>query len=135
MLLSNEDSVADAKVLDQVGARVHLVLNLKVTTAMLLSSLLVLVWNDEVIDHSFHSRLFLIKVGEMLFDTFLAPEVNIAITQVLLLPIDHAPHGDPLHIRCHIVRVHGVLWTRSLRLMAHKAKSVDLDLLTFDQGC
>ena len=80
MLLSNEDSVADTEVLDQVGARVHLVLDLKVTTAMLLSSLLVLVWNDEVIDHSFHSRLFLIKVGEMLFDTFLAPEVDIAIT-------------------------------------------------------
>ena len=104
------------------------------TTAVLLSSLLVLVGNDEVIDYSFHSCLLLIKVGEMLFDTFLAPEVDIAITQILLLPVDHATHGDPLHIRCHVVRIHGVLRTRSLRFVADKAKSVNLNLFTFDQG-
>jgi len=84
MFLSHEHTITNTKVFDEIQARVDIILDLEVTTAMLLSSLLVLVWNDEVVNDSFNRCLLLIKIVLMLLDAFLTAEVDATISQVLL---------------------------------------------------
>lgn len=117
MLLSHEHTIANTKIFDEIQAGIDIILDLEMTTAMLLSSLLVLVWNDEVINDSFNRRLFLIKIVLMLFDAFLTAEVDATIAQVLFLALRHATHRYSLHIS-RVVRVQWVCWIRSLRLVA-----------------
>ena len=53
LLLPDENTVANSKVFDQIGALVRLKLNLEVASTMLLCCLFVFVWDDEVVDHTF----------------------------------------------------------------------------------
>ena len=52
-LLADKHSVADAEILDQEVVALHVVHDLEVATAVLFRSLLILVWNDEVVHNSF----------------------------------------------------------------------------------
>ena len=53
VLLADKDTVAHAKILDQVQTLITIVLNLEVTTSVLLRSLRVLVRDDKVVDNFF----------------------------------------------------------------------------------
>ena len=55
-LLADEDSVADAEVLDEIGALIRVEVDLEVLPAVLLGRLFVLVRDHEVIDHFFLRR-------------------------------------------------------------------------------
>ena len=53
VLLTHKDAVSDSQIFDQVLAHVWVVHDLEVTATVLLSCLLVLAWNHEVVYHSF----------------------------------------------------------------------------------
>ena len=53
LLLPDEHSISDAEILDKVGPTVQIVLDLEVSAPVLLSCLLVFVWNYKVVHHTF----------------------------------------------------------------------------------
>ena len=63
LLLSDEDSIAHTQVLDEIGRRIDIVLDLEVTATMLLCSLLVFVGDDEVVDDAFLEKVRRAKVS------------------------------------------------------------------------
>ena len=139
MLLSDKNAIADAQILDQVAHRVvHIEANLEMAASMLLSCLLVLVWDDEIIDDALYSCAFLIQIALMLFDTLLAAKVDATVAQILFLAVYGAAHGNSLHVDlaifARICSAERVLRTSSLRLMADKAKCIDLNLFTFHKS-
>lgn len=85
VLLAYKDAIADAQVLDKVGILVDVIHDLEVTSAVLLSRLLVLVGNHEVVDHALNSSLLRVQITLVLLDALLATEENEAIAQVLVL--------------------------------------------------
>lgn len=64
VFLSDKDTIPNAKVFDQVLERVWLKLDLEVSAAMLLCSLLIFVWNHKIIHNSFLYMLVFYKVDK-----------------------------------------------------------------------
>ena len=58
LLLSDKHSIANTQILDQENTAVWVKLDLEVSATMLLSCLLILVWNDKVIDNTFLNNRF-----------------------------------------------------------------------------
>ena len=58
LLLSDKHSIANTQILDQENTAVWVKLDLEVSATMLLSCLLVLVWNDKVINNTFLNNRF-----------------------------------------------------------------------------
>ena len=132
MLLSDEYTISDAQVFDQVTHRVHIKAYLEVSAAVLFRRLLVFVWDDEVVHDALDCCRLLIQVTLMLLDALLAAKVDTAITQILFLALLGASHRDSLHV-CTVARSQWVLRVRALGLMADQAQCIDLNLFTFDQ--
>jgi len=80
--LSDEHSIANAEVFDEVVVRVQVKLNLEVSAPMLFGCLLVLVWNHKVIYDALNSRLLVVEASLVLLDALLAAEENKTVTHV-----------------------------------------------------
>ena len=69
MFLADKDTIAHAKILDQVLALIAIVLDLEVSTSVLLRCLRVLVRDDKVVNNFFlrqkiKSKLVMTRIGE-----------------------------------------------------------------------
>jgi len=82
LFLPYKDTITNTQIFDKVRHTVQIKLDLEMTTPMLFSCLLILVWNNEVIHHMFNCSAFIVKTLLVLLDTFLAAEVNKAIFNV-----------------------------------------------------
>jgi len=53
VLLSNKDTITDSKIFNKVASLFDIILNLEVSAPVLFSGLLVLIWDDKVVDNTF----------------------------------------------------------------------------------
>lgn len=116
--MSHEDAIAYAEVFDHVAANVDIVANLEVLPAMLLSRLLILVWDDEIVDNALNGRCLVIEVVLVLFYALLASKVDISISEVDFLAILRSAESVPLNIVIIHGCINGNLWVSSLRFVA-----------------
>lgn len=130
LLLSNEYTVANPKVSDQIVAAFHIVLDLEVSPTVLLCSLFAFIWDHEVVDHVLDSGLLLIEIVLVLLQALFAAEIYDSIAQIVAQIVIVIMGWDVRVAHCVCLGI--LLLTSAIRLMRHKAECIDQNLLPFD---